>query len=488
MNKTVIVVILLVLAAQAGLYMAFFGNDNGGTQNQQPPAMAVSVKTLKKQPVTYKYESPGRVVAYRQSQVRPQVSGVITESLFEQGTRVEKGQQLYQIDEAPFLAELNSAKATAKAAKSRLDRYNELVKIKAVSQQETDDVIAEYDQAKAALEVAQVNFDYTKVYAPISGYIGRTLVTDGALVTSNQAEPIAIITQLNPVYVDMQLSGDDVAQFRMHSVGMETIPVRVRLGGEKGSEYPITGKLKFSEVTVDTTTGAVAMRAIFDNPEGILLPGMFVRSVLELKSSDELLVPQRATTRMPDGSLVAWIVDESNKAQKRVLEVEQAYKDQWIVKGGVDVGDRLIMAGYQKVQPDMPVRSELWNPNGKSAQQAPAKAAPKQATPAEDVKQPAEAPAPEAAEEVVEETMNTDVVPADEQLEDEATAEEVTEEETIEEEVLEEDASDEAAVVEEEIKAEDAQIMDAPVDEMTSEDDSEDTTELNADQPPAQNK
>lgn len=478
MNKTVIVVILLVLAAQAGLYMAFFGNDNGGAQNQQPPAMAVSVKTLKKQPVTYKYESPGRVVAYRQSQVRPQVSGVITESLFEQGTRVEKGQQLYQIDEAPFLAELNSAKATAKAAKSRLDRYNELVKIKAVSQQETDDVIAEYDQAKAALEVAQVNFDYTKVYAPISGYIGRTLVTDGALVTSNQAEPIAIITQLNPVYVDMQLSGDDIAQFRMHSVGMETIPVRVRLGGEKGSEYPITGKLKFSEVTVDTTTGAVAMRAIFDNPEGILLPGMFVRSVLELKSSDELLVPQRATTRLPDGSLVAWIVDESNKAQKRVLEVEQAYKDQWIVKGGVDVGDRLIMAGYQKVQPDMPVRSELWNPNGKAEQNAPKKAAP-----ADDVKQQAEAPAAEVAEE----TMNTDVVPADEQLDDEATAEEVTEE-AIEEEVLEEDASEEAAVVEEEIKAEDAQIMDAPVEEMTSEDDSEDTTELNADQPPAQNK
>lgn len=482
MNKTVIVVILLVLAAQAGLYMAFFGNDNGGAQNQQPPAMAVSVKTLKKQPVTYKYESPGRVVAYRQSQVRPQVSGVITKSLFEQGTRVEKGQQLYQIDEAPFLAELNSAKATAKAAKSRLDRYNELVKIKAVSQQETDDVIAEYDQAKAALEVAQVNFDYTKVYAPISGYIGRTLVTDGALVTSNQAEPIAIITQLNPVYVDMQLSGDDVAQFRMHSIGMETIPVRVRLGGEKGSEYPITGKLKFSEVTVDTTTGAVAMRAIFDNPEGILLPGMFVRSVLELKSSDELLVPQRATTRLPDGSLVAWIVDESNKAQKRVLEVEQAYKDQWIVKGGVEVGDRLIMAGYQKVQPDMPVRSELWNPNSKAAQQAPAK----------DVKQPAEAPAPEVAEEAVEETMNTDVVPADEQLDDESSEDvmedDMIEEETIEEEVLEEDASDEAAVVEEEIKAEDAQIMDAPVEEMTSEDDSEDTTELNADQPPAQNK
>ena len=477
MNKTVIVVILLVLAAQAGLYMAFFGNDNGGAQNQQPPAMAVSVKTLKKQPVTYKYESPGRVVAYRQSQVRPQVSGVITESLFEQGTRVEKGQQLYQIDEAPFLAELNSAKATAKAAKSRLDRYNELVKIKAVSQQETDDVIAEYDQAKAALEVAQVNFDYTKVYAPISGYIGRTLVTDGALVTSNQAEPIAIITQLNPVYVDMQLSGDDVAKFRMHSVGMETIPVRVRLGGEKGSEYPITGKLKFSEVTVDTTTGAVAMRAIFDNPEGILLPGMFVRSVLELKSSDELLVPQRATTRMPDGSLVAWIVDESNKAQKRVLEVEQAYKDQWIVKGGVDVGDRLIMAGYQKVQSDMPVRSELWNPNGQAAQQ----------TPAKDVKQPTEAPAPEVAEDAVEETMNTDVVPADEQLEEESS-EEVMEEEMIEEEAIEEDASEEAAVVEEEIKAEDAQIMDAPVEEMTSEDDSEDTTELNADQPPAQNK
>ena len=407
---------------------------------------------------------------------------MITKSLFEQGTRVEKGQQLYQIDEAPFLAELNSAKATAKAAKSRLDRYNELVKIKAVSQQETDDVIAEYDQAKAALEVAQVNFDYTKVYAPISGYIGRTLVTDGALVTSNQAEPIAIITQLNPVYVDMQLSGDDVAQFRMHSVGMETIPVRVRLGGEKGSEYPITGKLKFSEVTVDTTTGAVAMRAIFDNPEGILLPGMFVRSVLELKSSDELLVPQRATTRMSDGSLVAWIVDESNKAQKRVLEVEQAYKDQWIVKGGVDVGDRLIMAGYQKVQPDMPVRSELWNPNGKAAQQAPAK----------DVKQPVEAPAPEVAEDAVEETMNTDVVPADEQLEEESSEEvmeeEMIEEETIEEEVLEEDASEEAAVVEEEIKVEDAQIMGAPVEEMTSEDDSEDTTELNADQPPAQNK
>ena len=452
MNKKIIVIILLVLAAQAGLYMAFFGGD-GGAQGQQPPAMAVAVKTLKMQPVTYTFEAPGRVVAYRQSQVRPQISGVITESLFEQGTYVEKGQQLYQIDETPFRAELNSVKATAKAAKARLDRYDELVKIDAVSQQETEDVRAQYDQATAAVAVAQVNLDYTKVYAPISGYIGRTLVTDGALVTANQAEPIAVITQLDPVYVDLQMSGDDVAQFRMRSLGLESIPVRLFLGGEQGFAYPLEGALKFSEVTVDTTTGAVALRAVFDNPDGILLPGMFVRTVLELKSTEALLVPQRATTRTPDGNLVAWVVDEANKAQKRVLKVEQPYQDQWIVVDGVEVGDRLIMAGYQKVQPDMPVTSELWQPHGQQ----------------EEKPEAADGASEGAAEKVAAQPVNEAVA-------EEAPHQEMPKEVEAQPEAEGAQNTEQPEVVEEEINPDDAAIMGLPTSEETEQDVEQDKT------------
>lgn len=388
MNKTIIAVVAIFLAAQAGLYMAFFGSEDQGGQAR--PAMAVDVMTLQKKPVEYKFDLPGRITPYRQSQVRPQVSGVITKRLFEEGAYVEKGQQLYQIDETPYLAALNSAKAdlrsakaTAKAAKAKLNRYKELVKIDAVSRQENDDVRAENDQAaamvavaEASIAIAQTNFDYTKVYAPISGRIGRSFVTDGALVTANQTEPMAIITQLNPVYVDMQQSGEDIVEFRKRialktAEGAANVPVTLMLGGEKGNVYGKKGRLQFSEVTVDSTTGSIALRALFDNPDGILLPGLFVRAQIDLGTERELLVPQRATTRTPDGGLRAWVVDESNKAQPRQLDVVKAYNDQWIVRGGVKVGERLIMAGYQKVQPGMQVTSELWvDPNAPQTQPA----------------------------------------------------------------------------------------------------------------------
>lgn len=384
MKKMFPILILAALLAMGGWYWLFSLDNNGvpgqGAVSGMPP-QAVAIIELQPQTISFTHELPGRIQPFRQSQVRPQVDGIITERLFEEGVDVARGQQLYQIDDARYKAALNSAKAdlasaraNVKTVEARARRYEDLVKINAVSEQEYDDVKAQFDQAtaaiavaQAAVDLAQVNLDYTKVYAPISGRISRSFVTEGALVTANQSQHLATITQLDPVYVDMQQSGSQALQLRARMAGKGAIPVNLVLDDETGKEYSQEGTLKLSEVTVDETTGSITLRALIPNPDGLLLPGLFVRATLDLGEDDVLLVPQRASVRTPEGGLTVWVVDENDKAQPQHVQVEQAYKESWIVRSGLKVGESVIVEGYQKVGPGASVSPTPW----KSAQETP---------------------------------------------------------------------------------------------------------------------
>ncbi len=389
MKKIVPIVMLAALAAGGVWYSSWSSHRDmpasvaaGGAAGRPP--MAVDVMALQPQIIQVTRHLPGRISPFRQSQVRPQVNGIVTERLFEEGVDVEKGQQLYQIDDARYKAALNSAmadlksvQANIKTVKAREARYKDLVKINAVSQQEYDDVKAEYDQAlasiavaQAAVDVAQVNLDYTKVYAPISGRISRSFVTEGALVTANQSQHLATITQLNPVYVDMQQSGSKALNLRFYMAGKEEIPVSLSFDETVSKQYEQTGSLKFSEVTVDETTGSITLRALVPNPDGLLLPGLFVRAALDFGERSVLLVPQRASIRKPDGSLMVWVVDSENKASPRPVQVSQAYEDSWIVSEGLKSGDTVIIAGYQKLAPGTVVTPVPWQAKEQPKEQA----------------------------------------------------------------------------------------------------------------------
>ncbi|NDV90417.1 efflux RND transporter periplasmic adaptor subunit [Alteromonas sp. 345S023] len=355
--------------------------QQGATAQQARPAPSVSVLTLKKQPVTHEMVLPGRVTPSRQSQVRPQVDGVITERLFEEGAQVKKGDQLYQIDEARYRAQLNSAIADVKSAKANLKtleakarRYDDLIKQNAISRQELDDVVAQKEQAQAAISVAEasvalakVNVDYTKVYAPISGQISRSYVTEGTLVTTNQTQQLATITQLDPVFIDMQESGKAILTLRQQMREQGAMPVELVLNESTGKKYPHTGSVKFSEVTVDEGTGSVTLRAEMPNPEGLLMPGLFVKGHVITGKENALLVPQRATMRQSDGSLSVYVVNNNDEVEARRLTVSTTYEDQYVVTQGVSEGDRIIVTGYQKVKPGSKVNASEWQPSSRGS-------------------------------------------------------------------------------------------------------------------------
>ncbi|AXR08175.1 efflux RND transporter periplasmic adaptor subunit [Salinimonas sediminis] len=349
--------------------------EQAGAGAQQQPPTAVSVVTIKSTSVPDILSLPGRITPFRQSQVRPQVAGVITERLFEEGAVVEKGQQLYHIDDARYKAELASAKADLKSAEANLKtlkakekRYQDLLSRNSISEQEYDDVVAQSDQAEAqiavaeaAIELAQVNVDYTKVYAPISGQISRSYVTVGTLVTANQSQELATITKLDPVFVDMQNSGKAIVELRRSMQGREEMPVEIILDEASNTKYEKQGMLKFSEVTVDETTGSVTLRAVMPNPDSVLMPGLFVKANV-IKSNDQgLLVPQRATTRQQDGSLTVYVVGSNNTVEVRTIETPRSYKNQYLVTSGVSEGEQVIVAGYQKVKPGAKVTPQPWD-------------------------------------------------------------------------------------------------------------------------------
>ncbi|OFC70219.1 efflux RND transporter periplasmic adaptor subunit [Alteromonas confluentis] len=371
----------LLLTTVTAIALAIVGGCSDQSEQQaaqagagQQPAPTVSVVTVQNQPVEHLVTLPGRVSPMQQSQVRPQVEGVLTERLFEEGAQVEKGQQLYQIDDARYAAQLASAKADLKSAEANLktlearsNRYKDLLTRNAVSQQEYDDALAQAQQAEAqisvaqaAVDLAQVDLDFTKVYAPISGQISRSYITVGSLVTASQTQQLATITQLDPVFVDMQQSGKSVLTLRRAMQQNGSLPVKLILDEITGESYEHDGKLKFSEVTVDETTGAVALRAEFPNPDSLLMPGLFVKATVMLGNSNELLVPQRATTRQPDGSIGIMTVNGESKVVPKTIVVGDTYKDQYIVKSGINSGEKVIVTGYQKVQPDMQVNAKPW--------------------------------------------------------------------------------------------------------------------------------
>jgi len=375
--KKIIVICLIVCVLVFGAYFfAFSSPSDEASANAQPQNQAVMVSTtiIKAQPIDTTIKLPGRITAHRQSQVRPQVNGIVTKRFFEEGAQVEQGAQLYQIDDAQYkallnsaMADLNSAQANIKSIEAKAERYVELVKVNAVSQQDYEDLVAQLDQGKASVAIAQaavdlasVNLDYTKVYAPISGKIGRSLVTEGALVTSNQPEALAVITQLDPVYVDMQQSGDGMVKIQMHLSQHQSIPVNLTIGDAEKIAYAHQGELKFSEVNVEQTTGSVTLRALIPNPDMVLLPGMFVRATLHLGENNAVLVPQRATIRQSDGTLAVWVVDENNQADKRVLIASATHDDNWIVDSGVNENDKIVVVGYQKLSQGMTVNPTIW--------------------------------------------------------------------------------------------------------------------------------
>ncbi|GAB4301528.1 MAG: efflux RND transporter periplasmic adaptor subunit [Desulfuromonadia bacterium] len=337
-----------------------------------PPAAAppeVSVVTIAPTKASLTVELPGRVVPRRIAEVRPQVGGIIQKQLFTEGSVVKEGDLLYRIDPSRYEAVLataraQEAKAEAAVSLARLKavRYRDLIKTKSVSQQDLDDVeaalrLAEADLqgARAAVAAARIDLDRTRVTAPISGRIGRSSVTEGALVTANQSSPLATIQQIDTVYVDLTQSATDLLRMKREQGGKSGM---IGIVLEDGTPYPERGTIRFSEITVDPGTGSVTLRAVVPNPKGVLLPGMFVRGWVEEKSiPDAILVPQRAVTRTPKGDPMVFVVGKEEKVEPRPIRAGRTIQDSWLVEEGLRPGDRVIVEGIQKARPGTVVKS-----------------------------------------------------------------------------------------------------------------------------------
>jgi membrane fusion protein (multidrug efflux system) len=369
--------------------------QGGGMPEMGPPEVGVIV--LMTQPVTLNTDLPGRVGPFAVAEVRPQVGGIVKARLFTEGGEVRVGQVLYQIDPASYRAaydqaraQLASAEASLAAAKAKADREAGLEGGVAISRQEFDDTqaaarqaAAGVAQAQAAVEAARINLDHTRVTAPIAGRIGRSSVTQGARVTADQGASLTTIQRLDPVYVDITQSAAELLRLRGGvgggQVGRASSVVRLTL--EDASAYPLDGELQFTDITVDASTGAVAIRAIFPNPNGVLLPGMYVRAeITEGVDAQGLLVPQQAVTRDQTGQPTAWIVDALGKARLRTLKTDRAVGDKWLVTDGLKPGDTLIVEGQQRVQPGVAVHAVPFGSPGGGVAAAPAPATPAAST------------------------------------------------------------------------------------------------------------
>ena len=346
-------------------------NESTAGAQKAPPA-EVGVFTVASAPLPMSTELPGRTSAYQIAEVRPQVGGVIQKRLFVEGANVQAGTSLYQIDPATYEAAVNSAKAALAKARANLlttqpkvGRYKELVEIEGVSRQEYDDAVAANEQAQAdvataqaALDVANINLKYTKVLAPISGRIGRSSVTPGALVTASQTTALTTVQQLDPIYVDVTQSSNDLLRLKreMESGNLKKHgQAKVTLLLSDGTTYAEAGKLQFSDVTVDLATGNVTLRALFPNPKLDLLPGMYVRAVVENGINEKaIVVPQQGVTRNQKGQATALVLNKENLVEQRVLETGGTLGDKWLVTSGLTDGDRVIVEGLQKVRPGAP--------------------------------------------------------------------------------------------------------------------------------------
>lgn len=350
------------------------------TQAPPPtPVPEVATVTVARQQVLLTTELPGRTSPYLIAEIRPQVNGLILKRLFTEGSDVKEGQILYQIDPAPFQAALDRAEANLPSLRSRASRYKEALGDKAISQQDVDDADAALKEAEAEIDSARISLNYTRVVSPIDGRIGKSSVTDGAIVTAYQPEALATIQQLDPIYVDVPQSTTELLrlqrrleQRRISRDGTNANTVRLILGD--GTMYPLEGALQFRDVSVDPTTGSVILRMVFPNPDGVLLPGMFVRTVVKEGVNDQaILIPQQAVSRDPKGNPTALIVDASGKVQQRMLSLDRTVGDQWLVSSGLAPGDRVIAEGMQKVRPGASVKEVPFEPDQNPGAEPPAK-------------------------------------------------------------------------------------------------------------------
>lgn len=355
------------------------GCDNTQSNNSSPSETEVGVVTVKSQPVSVVSELTGRTSAALSAEVRPQVGGIIQKRLFKEGDLVKAGQPLYQIDAASYQAAWNEARAALQQAQAlvkadcqKAQRYARLVKENGVSQQDADDAqsTCAQDKAsvaakKAALETARINLDWTTVTAPISGRIGISSVTPGALVTASQDTALTTIRGLDTMYVDLTRSSVDLLRLRKQSLATNSDTMSVSLILEDGTTYSEKGRLELTEVAVDESTGSVTLRAIFPNPQQQLLPGMFVRArVDEGVMEDAILAPQQGVTRDAKGNATALVVNKDNKVEQRTLETGETYGDKWLVLNGLHSGDRLIVEGSAKVTSGQTVKAVEVQANG----------------------------------------------------------------------------------------------------------------------------
>jgi membrane fusion protein (multidrug efflux system) len=378
----------LPLILATGLLLA--GCDEKKAAPPAPPPADVGVMTVKPQSVNLTTELPGRTAAFLTADVRPQVNGLIYKRVFTEGADVKEGDQLYQIDPATYQATYDSAVATLAhnqaalaTARAKAARFKPLAAAQAVSRQDADDAtaaaaeaVADIATAKAAIEQARINLAYTKVQAPISGRIGRSTVTPGALVTANQTTALATVTQLDPIYVDVTQPATTLLRLRQEAASgklQTTGPnqAQVQLVLEDGTKYATPGTLQFSEVNVDQTTGTVLLRAIFPNPDHMLLPGLYVRAELqEGKDDNAFLVPQQGVSRNSHGDPTVLLVGKDNKVALKIIQTSRAIGNKWLVTGGLAAGDRVIVDGLQRVRPGAAVHATEFDVDKPAAEPA----------------------------------------------------------------------------------------------------------------------
>ncbi len=368
----------LRLAAIAGL--AAFAGCGAKPRGAAPPPPEVAALTLEAQNVSLTTELPGRTTAYRIAEVRPRVGGVILERLFTEGADVQAGQQLYQLDSRRFAAELERANANVKRAQAELgnaqyelQRLTNLKDNQVVAEKEYQTALFAERGADAALDlalseqrIAALNLEWTGVVAPISGRIGHSSVTEGALVTAEQMTPLTTIQQFDPLYVDVTQSSTELLRLKRNletgALSADGDQRAVRLLLEDGTPYPLEGTLQFRDITVDPTTGSYTLRIVFTNPQHLLLPGMFVRAIIQEGTADQaILVPQQGVSRNPKGEAIALIVDDAGQVQQRKLTLNRALGNRWLVSAGLAAGDRLIVEGALNVRPGSAVRVAAWD-------------------------------------------------------------------------------------------------------------------------------
>ena len=373
---------VVLMALLSGLLPV--GCDREQQSQPPPPVPEVTIVTVRAQRVVLTTELPGRTSAFRIAEIRPQVNGLIQKRLFTEGSDVKAGQVLYQIDPASFQAAFDSAKASLGRAEAgltairlRAERYREVLADKAVSQQDYDDAAAALEQAEADIQywqatvnAARINLRYTRVTAPIPGRIGKSSVTDGALVTAYQPVALATIQQLDPIYIDVPQSTTELLRLKsrlkdgtLNQNGTDQNKVKLIL--EDGTAYPLEGTVQFSDVTVEPTTGSVILRVVFANPEGVLLPGMFVREVIKEGINEQaILVPQQGVSRDHKGNPIALIVNTESKVRLRMLTLDRAIGDKWLISAGLAPGDRVIVEGIKMLRPGASVKAVTFKESG----------------------------------------------------------------------------------------------------------------------------